>query len=119
MKHLFVVLSIFAASALSTHAQIHEWQPEVTQQQTYTLVRKSSMDVKGGNHDWRTVQPGATETVLDADGPGVISHIWFTIATPEQFHLKRIVLRMYWDGETSPSVEAGRSASWTPLPSHI
>jgi hypothetical protein len=44
-------------------------------------------------------------TVLDTDGPGMISHIWFTIASNEQFHLKRIVLRIFWDGENTPSVE--------------
>jgi hypothetical protein len=32
--------------------------------------------------------------------------MWFTIATPERYHLKKIVLRMYWDGDTIPAVEA-------------
>ena len=58
------------------------------------------------NADARKVAPGATFTVLDADGPGSISHIWFTIADNEPYHLKRIVLRIYWDGEQTPSVEA-------------
>ena len=48
----------------------------------------------------RKVAPGATFTVLDVDGPGTISHIWFTIADNEPYHLKRIVLRIYWDGES-------------------
>jgi hypothetical protein len=39
------------------------------------------------------------------DGPGIIQHIWITIATNESYHLKKIVLRMYWDGEETPSVE--------------
>jgi hypothetical protein len=52
------------------------------------------------------VPPGGTLTVLDTDGPGTISHIWFTIADSEPYHLKRIVLRIYWDGENTPSVEA-------------
>lgn len=80
-------------------------QPDVTQQQTYTLHRASSADPTGGNADFRTVAPGATYTVLDADGPGTISHIWFTINDREAYHLKRIVLRIYWDGEATPSVE--------------
>src|SRR5882757_9615706 len=104
MRSITTLLLLFVPASM-TLAQTHHWQPDLTQQQTYTLVRKSSMDPAGANHDWRTVAPGATETVLDVDGPGTISHIWFTIATPESFHLKRIVLRMYWDGETSPSVE--------------
>ena len=50
--------------------------------------------------------PGVTLTLLDTDGPGLISHLWFTIASTEPYHLKRIVLRIYWDGEETPSVEA-------------
>ncbi len=42
---------------------------------------------------------------MDVDGPGTISHIWFTIADREPYQLKRIVLRIYWDGEKTPSVE--------------
>src|SRR5213594_529784 len=45
-------------------------------------------------------------TLLDEDGPGVITHVWVTIASPELFHLKKLVLRMYWDSEAAPSVEA-------------
>jgi hypothetical protein len=97
-------LLLFAASAVAA-AQAPGWQPDVTQQQTYTLHRASSADPTGGNADFRTVAPGATYTVLDTDGPGRISHIWFTINDGEAYHLKRIVLRIYWDGEATPSVE--------------
>ena len=79
--------------------------PDPTQQQTYTLHRSSSRESTGANADYRTVTPGQTLTILEADGPGMISHIWFTINDPEPYHLKRIVLRIYWDGEESPSVE--------------
>jgi len=51
-------------------------------------------------------KPGASLTLLDTDGPGKISHLWFTISSDEPYHLKRIVLRIYWDGEPTPSVEA-------------
>ena len=105
MRSLIALLLAFGFVPL-IHAQEAGFQPDVTRQQTYKLVRVSSADPTGGNRDFRSVAPGATETVLDADGPGIISHIWFTIASPEPFHLKRIVLRMYWDGESTPSVEA-------------
>ncbi|HYK36559.1 glycoside hydrolase family 172 protein [Alloacidobacterium sp.] len=105
MRLIFTIL-VLGASATVAFAQAPPWQPDVTQQQTYTLHRESSTDPTGGNSDWKTVAPGATQTVLDVDGPGIVSHIWFTIADPEAYHLKRIVLRMYWDGESTPSVEA-------------
>ena len=71
----------------------------------YVQKRVSSYDKSGGNADAIHVAAGATATLLDVDGPGIITHIWFTIASPEELHLKKIVLRMYWDGETTPSVE--------------
>jgi hypothetical protein len=77
----------------------------VTQQQTYTWHHASSAEPTGGNRDAMAVTPGQTMTVLDTDGPGEISHIWFTIDSPEPYHLKRMVLRIYWDGEENPSVE--------------
>jgi len=87
-------------------AQPGGWQPDPTVQQSYVAHRASSADPTGGNEDSRPIAPGSTLTVLDVDGPGAISHIWFTIADDEPYHLKRIVLRIFWDGEASPSVEA-------------
>jgi D-arabinan exo alpha-(1,3)/(1,5)-arabinofuranosidase (non-reducing end) len=102
----FAALFLLAASSMAmAQPQLPGAQPDITQQQTYTLHRSSSADSTGRNADFKTVAPGATVTVLDTDGPGVISHIWFTINDGESYHLKRIVLRMYWDGEATPSVE--------------
>jgi hypothetical protein len=72
----------------------------------YVQKRVSSYDKTGGNGDAVSVAPGTTFTVLDEPGPGLITHVWFTIASPERSHLKKLVLRMYWDGEATPSVEA-------------
>ena len=77
----------------------------LTSPHTYVLKRISSYDRTGGNADARQIPAGQTLTILDEPGPGIITHIWITIASREQFHLKQLVLRMYWDNETSPSVE--------------
>ena len=50
-------------------------------------------------------EPGATQEVFNSPGPGVITHIWFTISAPSQAHLKEIVIRGYWDGNAKPSIE--------------
>ena len=68
--------------------------------------RSSSYDRTGGNADARPVAPGETLALLDADGPGIVTHVWVTIASEDPNHLKALVLRMYWDGEATPSVEA-------------
>jgi hypothetical protein len=88
------------------HGQTSSWQPDPTIQQTYTVHRVSSSDPTGGNSDFRLLPAGTTATVLDVSGPGTISHIWFTLVDNELYHLKRVVLRMYWDDEATPSVEA-------------
>lgn len=72
---------------------------------SYKSRRSSSWDRTGGNADWFTVAPGQSATVLDVTGTGVITHIWFTINSPDPMHLKNLVLRAWWDGEASPSVE--------------
>ncbi len=78
---------------------------DLTQPQDYVLKRVSSFDRSGGNADYRQIPPGQTLTVLDLDGPGTLTHIWFTLSSPEAAHLKKLVLRMYWDREATPSVE--------------
>ncbi len=105
MRKLITAVCMLASIGLTANGQALPSQPDLTRQQTYTLVRVSSADPTGRNDDARTVAPGATYTVLDADGPAMISHIWFTIADDEPYNLKRIVLRIYWDNEKSPSVE--------------
>jgi hypothetical protein len=44
----------------------------------------------------------STVELAKIDGPGAIQHIWLTVH-PE--HWRRLVLRMYWDDEATPSVE--------------
>lgn len=73
---------------------------------SYKNRRSSSWDRTGGNADRVTVEPGQTATLLDVTGAGVITHIWFTISSPDRMHLKNLVLRAWWDGEDSPSIEA-------------
>ena len=72
-------------------------------------ARASSWDRSGGNIDLRPIPPGGMLELADIPGAGAIRHIYFTIIGPDvtQVHyLQDLVLRMYWDGETDPSVEA-------------
>jgi len=48
------------------------------------------------------LEPGEVATLADIVGPGVIQHIWITV---DHKLLREFVLRMYWDGESEPSVE--------------
>ncbi|MFW6174831.1 MAG: DUF2961 domain-containing protein, partial [Chloroflexota bacterium] len=46
---------------------------------------------------------GSTTTLAEIEGPGVITHIWMTADVSAY---RSCVLRFYWDGEDTPSVEA-------------
>ena len=66
------------------------------------------------NFDNFNIAPGATHVLLDEKGPGVITHIWLTFLGPEPqgwapkgaANHQEMLLRIYWDGEQRPSVEA-------------
>lgn len=75
--------------------------------------RASSWDRTGGNEDWITIRPGETATLAEIAGAGDINHIWMapgfdlmenTPGRAEPEILRKLVLRMYWDGELEPSV---------------
>jgi len=69
---------------------------------------------EASNWDNFRVAPGATHVLMDAKGPGVITHIWITFLGPEpqswakqgSANHQEMLLRMYWDGHERPAVEA-------------
>jgi hypothetical protein len=105
LKFLLPVFGCVLSQPLLAQTQLSP-KIDLTQQQDYVLKRVSSADPSGANADFRQVDPGGVLTLLDANGPGMLTHIWITVASPEAEHLKKLVLRIYWDQETSPSVEA-------------
>lgn len=50
------------------------------------------------------IPPGGKIVMGEASGPGIINHIWMTIGS--KGHYRSMILRIYWDGEKTPSVEA-------------
>jgi hypothetical protein len=70
--------------------------------------RLSSWDRSGGNLDMLQIAPGETVTLGAIEGAGCVKHVWITMMSfpPAEHELCTTVLRMYWDGEASPSVEA-------------
>lgn len=66
--------------------------------------RFSSYDPTGGNEDRIHIKAGETVTIAEMASPGMIKHIWMTTGAAK-FNLRALVLRMYWDGEETPSVQ--------------
>jgi len=65
--------------------------------------RWSSYDTTGGNADAWPIAAGETVVLGETDTAGCVRHIWMTTAENDS-NLRRLVLRMYWDGEEAPSV---------------
>lgn len=72
---------------------------------SYQSKRISSYDHTGGNNDYIRILAGETKVIADIRGLGCIKHIWFGGGADEEGYLRKVLLKMYWDGEKSPSVE--------------
>ncbi|MCJ7680607.1 MAG: DUF2961 domain-containing protein, partial [Candidatus Aminicenantes bacterium] len=78
-----------------------------------SAIPRGDDDVKS-NWDNFNVPPGGTHVLMDAEGPGVITHIWITFLAPEpqgwatqgSADHQELLLRMFWDGNPQPAVEA-------------
>ncbi|HEX8524095.1 MAG TPA: glycoside hydrolase family 172 protein [Tepidisphaeraceae bacterium] len=70
-------------------------------------MHESSWDRGGGNADMRRLEPGQTREIFNYSGAGVVHRFWVTIAPRSDMKLHRqTIIRMYWDDEKEPSVEA-------------
>lgn len=99
---LFVALGVKAQTPGNALAGLTQYQ------EGHKSKRISSYDVNGRNADMkRDIKPGETLTLCDIKGTGIINHIWITIS-PRIDELSRndVVIRMYWDGSDTPSVES-------------
>lgn len=60
---------------------------------------------------WKTnpyliLQPGETALLGNIEGSGVITHLWMTPACAGAESWRNMILRIYWEGQETPSVEA-------------
>lgn len=80
---------------------------DLARKKTFRVKRMSSYDRTGGNHDWVQLESKTTYCLADIRGPGVVSHLWFTIGGDgrDRDYLRKMVLRVWWDGEKNPSIE--------------
>ena len=81
---------------------------------TFAFSPENPTGIRGGgsrdlpwekNHPFIRVKPDETITLAEIDGPGKIQSIWMGGDISYNF-----IIRMYWDGQETPSVEAPLSA---------
>jgi len=66
------------------------------------------------NDDSKHILPGETEVIADLQGPGAVTHIWFTGAANEFAWPRLFRLRVYYDGKRRPAWtrRSGTSSPW-------
>lgn len=51
------------------------------------------------------LKSGQSVSFFEAEGPGMIRHIWCTVGPHTAREVRNVILRMYWEGSEVPSVE--------------
>ncbi|HZQ38199.1 MAG TPA: glycoside hydrolase family 172 protein [Dehalococcoidia bacterium] len=79
---------------------------EMTTLRPHRTARVSSWDRSGRNRDFIMLPPHVATPLAEIDGPGCVQYFYAALLSNEHEPLRSLVLRMYWDGEAEPSVEA-------------
>ena len=96
---VLVAVHGFAQSVTSTLSDLPRLK-------TFSAQRTSSNNrYVGSNDDSKRIMPGETLVMADLIGPGVVDHIWLTVADNEYAWPRLVRLRVYYDGKKTPSVD--------------
>jgi hypothetical protein len=78
-----------------------------SQLKDFTAHRSSSNNADlDWNDDSKHPLPGETLTIADLSGPGIVTHIWTTVAASQYGWPRLLRLRVYYDGSETPSVDS-------------
>ena len=105
---LSIAAALLAATFLAAQEPASEFVGLAKIRPEMKSRRAGSYDRTGGNADNVShVADGAKVNILDAQGAGIITHIWITLAPgADTLNRNDVIIRMFWDGKTFPSVEA-------------
>jgi HEAT repeat protein len=108
LRYLAIMLLLVYATAL---AQAPSSGPvdvfDLARQKNFGAYRSSSNNLYvDSNDDSKHPLPGETIVLADLKGPGIVSHVWVTVADNEYAWPRLLRLRVYYDGRKTPSVDA-------------
>jgi len=111
MRRIAFALALGLLPSFSAHAQSSVVGPidplRFSQLKDFVAARSSSNNPDpDSNDDSKRPIPGETVTLADLQGPGIVTHIWITIAANEYGWPRLLRLRVYYDGSSEPSVDA-------------
>jgi hypothetical protein len=105
---LSLALTLLASAAIAQPSLTGPFDPlAFSQLKDFTAHRSSSNNPDwNSNDDSKRPIPGETVTLADLQGPGIVTHIWVTIAANEYGWPRLLRFRVYYDGSPEPSVDA-------------
>jgi hypothetical protein len=102
---LFIFLILISFSHAQQDAYTGGLLDGLSHLQDTTTARISSWDRTGGNYDFVTIAPGETKTLAEISGAGVIRRFYFAPLSGDRMRYRKMILRIYWDGQKDPCVE--------------
>ena len=104
---LMIMLLILPGGALGQSAATDPLDPlNFPRLKSFSAYRSSSNNLYvDSNDDSKHPIPGETVVLADLEGPGIVTHIWVTVADNEYAWPRLLRLRVYYDGHKTPSVD--------------
>jgi HEAT repeat protein len=109
MKSVLTVILLFAAGVASAQTPGNDFLDSLglARLKNFSAARVSSDNrYVFSNDDSKHIMPGQTLVMADLAGPGVVTHIWLTVADNEFGWPRLLRLRAYYDGKKTPSVDS-------------
>ena len=104
---LMIVLLLVPVGALGQSAATDLLDPlNFPRLKSFGAYRSSSNNLyMDSNDDCKHPIPGETVELANLEGPGIVTHIWITVADSEYAWPRLLRLRAYYDGHQTPSVD--------------
>ena len=108
MRYLILLLLLIPFGGWAQTAPVQLPDPSALPRlKDYSAYRSSSNSpYKDSNDDCKHPIPGETVVLADLKGPGIVTHIWITVADNEYAWPRLLRFRVYYDGHKTPSVDA-------------
>ena len=106
---LFLVWLVLSAAATWAQTPDNDFLDSLglARLKNYSSARTSSGNrYVYSNDDSKRIMPGETLVMANLAGPGMVTHIWLTVAQNEFGWPRLVRLRIYYDGHKTPSVDA-------------
>ncbi|HEY1659939.1 MAG TPA: DUF2961 domain-containing protein [Candidatus Sulfotelmatobacter sp.] len=109
MKLMALLVAVVVAVAASAQTADKDFLDSLglARLKNYSAGRESSGNrYVYSNDDSKRIMPGETLVMADLAGPGMVTHIWLTVAANEFGWPRLARIRVYYDGHKTPSVDA-------------